>query len=75
MNAASVAAALGIDVTLVHPSGGGMVDLAAEALMLRLGIRSVTWPSRPDPFPRIENFFFRRQETRGGRLEMEMVRG
>ncbi len=50
MNAASVAAALGIDVTLVHPSGGGMVDLAAEALMLRLGIRSVTWPSRPDPF-------------------------
>jgi sugar/nucleoside kinase (ribokinase family) len=50
MNAASVAAALGVDVTLVHPSGGGMVDLAAEALMHRLGIRSVSWPSRPDPF-------------------------
>lgn len=50
MNAASVAAALGVDVTLVHPSGGGMVDLAAAALMQRLGIRSVPWPSRPDPF-------------------------
>lgn len=50
MNAASVAAALGVDVTLVHPAGGGVIDLAAAALMERLGIRSVPWPSRPDPF-------------------------
>jgi sugar/nucleoside kinase (ribokinase family) len=50
MNTASVAAALGLDVTLVHPSGGGMIDLAAAALMQRLGIRSVQWPSRPNPF-------------------------
>lgn len=50
LNPASVAAALGCDVTLVHPAGGGASDLAAAALMARLGIRSVAWPSRPDPF-------------------------
>lgn len=50
INAASVAAALGVTVTLVHPFGGGPTEEAARALLRRLGIREVLWPSRPDPF-------------------------
>jgi len=50
LNAASVAAALGVRVTLVHPFGGGPTEWAARHLMRRLGIREVRWPCRPDPF-------------------------
>jgi sugar/nucleoside kinase (ribokinase family) len=50
INAASVAAALGIRVTLVHPFGGGPSEEAARGLLKRLGVREVLWPSRPDPF-------------------------
>lgn len=50
INAASVAAALGVRVTLVHPFGGGPTEEAARALLRLMGIREVLWPSRPDPF-------------------------
>lgn len=50
LNTASVAAALGIPVTLLHPAGDGVTDAAVAAVTARLGIRARTWPSRPDPF-------------------------
>ena len=50
LNPASVARALGIDVTLVYPAGDGILDAAIAATVARLGIRSLTWPARPDPF-------------------------
>jgi sugar/nucleoside kinase (ribokinase family) len=50
LNPASVAAALGADVTLLYPAGDGILDAAVAAAVARMGIRAVTWPSRPDPF-------------------------
>ncbi len=50
LNPASVARALGLDVILVYPAGDGILDAAIAATVARLGIRAVTWPSRPDPF-------------------------
>lgn len=50
LNIASVAAALGIPVTLLHPAGDGVVDAAVAAVTAGLGLRVSTWPSRPDPF-------------------------
>jgi sugar/nucleoside kinase (ribokinase family) len=50
LNAASVARALGLDVTLVHPAGEGLLDAAARWALDRMGIRSVPWPARDDPY-------------------------
>ncbi|MBM4397499.1 MAG: hypothetical protein FJ087_17660, partial [Deltaproteobacteria bacterium] len=50
LNPASVAAALGMDVRLLHPAGDGLLDAAIRAAVRRLGIVSATWPSRDDPF-------------------------
>lgn len=50
LNSASVAAALGVPVMLLHPAGEGVTDAAVAATTARLGIRTRTWPSRPDPF-------------------------
>jgi sugar/nucleoside kinase (ribokinase family) len=50
LNGASVARALGLDVTLVHPEGDGLLDAAGRWALSRLGIRSVSWPARDDPF-------------------------
>lgn len=49
LNTASVAAALGSEVLLAHPSGGGLSDVAILQETARLGIASHTWPSRRDP--------------------------
>lgn len=50
LNAASVARALGMEVTLVHPAGQGLLDAAARWALDRLGIRSLPWPARDDPY-------------------------
>ena len=50
LNAASVAAALGLSVTFMHPAGDGLLDAAVRWAVGRLGVREVTWPARPDPF-------------------------
>lgn len=50
LNSASVAAGLGVPVTLLHPAGDGVIDAAVAATTARLGIRTLTWPSRSDPF-------------------------
>jgi sugar/nucleoside kinase (ribokinase family) len=50
LNTASVAAALGIPVTLLHPAGDGVVDAAIASVTTALGLQASTWPSRSDPF-------------------------
>ncbi len=46
-NAASVAQALGMDVTLAFPKGNGLCDFALEAfLQKRLGLSLFTWPAK-----------------------------
>lgn len=47
-NTASVAAALGLGVTLCAPLGAGIADLAAVALARRLGITLAALPARDD---------------------------
>ena len=49
LNTASVAAALDVDVLLAHPRDHGLSDHAIAHETTRLGIRTVTWPSRRDP--------------------------
>lgn len=49
LNAASVAAALGLDVTLAAPCGNGVADLALGAVTARLGIHLAPLPARDDP--------------------------
>jgi sugar/nucleoside kinase (ribokinase family) len=48
-NTASVAAALGLQVTLCAPAGCGIADLALRALAERLGIALDALPSSDDP--------------------------
>jgi sugar/nucleoside kinase (ribokinase family) len=50
LNPASVASALGVSVTLMHPAGEGFLDHAIDRAVARMGIRSVTWPSSGEPF-------------------------
>lgn len=49
LNTASVAAALGLKVTLCLPMGRGFVDLAVNALAQRLGITLIPLPARDNP--------------------------
>ncbi len=49
LNTASVAAALGLKVTLCVPMGDGIVDQAIELLAARLGITLVPIPTRDNP--------------------------
>lgn len=49
LNTASVAAALGVPVTLCAPAGNGIADLALAAQAARLGITLAALPSRNDP--------------------------
>ena len=49
LNTASVAKALGLEVTLLHPNGGGLTDIAASHTVKQLGIREQTWKTVPDP--------------------------
>ena len=49
LNTASVAAALGVPVTLCAPAGQGIADLALAAQAARLGITLATLPARDDP--------------------------
>jgi sugar/nucleoside kinase (ribokinase family) len=49
LNTASVAAALGLKVTLCVPMGHGIVDQAIELLAARLGITLVPIPTRDNP--------------------------
>lgn len=49
LNTASVAAALGLRVTLCLPMGGGMVDQAVSGLAQRLGITLAPLPARDNP--------------------------
>lgn len=50
LNVASVASVLGLDVTLLYPAGNGILDRAVAGGIDELGIKSLTWPSRDDPF-------------------------
>ncbi len=49
LNTASVAAALGVPVTLCAPAGNGIADLALAAHAARLGITLAALPARDDP--------------------------
>jgi sugar/nucleoside kinase (ribokinase family) len=50
LNTASVAKRLGLEVTLVHPSGGsGLTDLAIRHALAAAELSSVAFPSRADP--------------------------
>ena len=49
LNTASVASALGLNVVLAHPCGGGLSDAAITQEISRLGIASMTWPAKRDP--------------------------
>lgn len=49
LNTASVAAALGVPVTLCAPAGKGIADLALAAQAERLGITLAALPARDDP--------------------------
>lgn len=49
LNTASVAAALGLRVTLCLPMGGGIVDQAIDLLAQRLGITLAPLPARDNP--------------------------
>lgn len=49
LNTASVAAALGLRVTLCLPMGGGIVDQAVDLLAQRLGITLMPLPARDNP--------------------------
>jgi sugar/nucleoside kinase (ribokinase family) len=50
LNTASVAKRLGLEVTLVHPSGGtGLTDVAIRQALAAAELPSVTFPSRADP--------------------------
>lgn len=49
LNTASVAAALGVPVTLCVPAGKGIADLALAAQAVRLGIKLAALPGRDDP--------------------------
>ena len=49
LNTASVARALGCDVTLCHPLGGGVTDRAVAAVVADLSIEARTWPAVDDP--------------------------
>jgi len=49
LNTASVAAALGLRVTLCLPMGGGIVDQAVSLLAQRLGITLAPLPARDNP--------------------------
>jgi sugar/nucleoside kinase (ribokinase family) len=49
LNTASVARALGLATTLCYPRGGGLTDIAAAAVMTRLGLDVSTWPTGDDP--------------------------
>lgn len=49
LNTASVAAALGVPVTLCAPAGHGIADLALAAQAARLGITLAPLPARDDP--------------------------
>lgn len=49
LNTASVAAALGIDVLLAHPSGDGLSDAAVAHRLKTMGLPAHTWPGRNDP--------------------------
>jgi sugar/nucleoside kinase (ribokinase family) len=49
LNTSSVAAALGVDVVLVHPAGDGITDLAVRFYTEFLGIACRRFGARPDP--------------------------
>ena len=49
LNTASVAAALGLNVTLCVPMGGGIVDQAVDLLTQRLGITLMPIPASDNP--------------------------
>ncbi len=49
LNPATVAAALGIETTVAHPSGDGLTDDAVAAARDKLGIAALTWPAGDDP--------------------------
>lgn len=49
LNPASVARALGCEVTLCHPSGLGATDRAVGAVIADLSIETRTWPATDDP--------------------------
>lgn len=48
LNSASVARALGLEVTLVSPRGAGLTDRAIASEVARLGIPSPPWPASSD---------------------------
>lgn len=50
LNPASVATALGARVTLMYPSGDGLLDIAISTAIERLKVHSITWPCRPNGF-------------------------
>ncbi len=49
LNTASVAKALGVNVTLAHPRGQGLSDDAIAQRIAHLGLTTQTWPARHDP--------------------------
>jgi sugar/nucleoside kinase (ribokinase family) len=49
LNTSSVAAALGVDVVLVHPAGDGLTDLSTSYFTLLLGVPCQKFDARPDP--------------------------
>jgi hypothetical protein len=48
LNTASVARALGLDVALISPRGGGLTDLAIAARVAALGLHDLPWPAPSD---------------------------
>jgi len=48
LNTASVARALGCDVTLCHPLGAGLIDRAVASAVAELSIEARTWPASDD---------------------------
>ena len=49
LNTASVASALGLNVILAYPRGGGLSDSAIAQRIERLGVATVNWVARDDP--------------------------
>lgn len=49
LNTASVAAALGLSVSLAYPRGDGLSDGAIAQRIAQLGIATAHWPARADP--------------------------
>jgi len=49
LNTAAVARALGTESLIIHPSGGGLTDIALAHYVSALGIRTLNIPASPDP--------------------------